>query len=164
MLGREYPDENCSIARTLEVVGERWTLLILRDALGGTTRFDAFQARLGIARNILQARLTLLVEEGLLERRLYQERPPRYAYELTRAGEDLMPVLVSLLRWGDRHRAPNGAPTLILHAGCGGTLTPDLTCEACGATDLTRAQMEIRFGPGVLPSDGHPGGLIAAGA
>lgn len=161
MLGREYPEQNCSIARTLEIVGERWTLLILREAFVGTTRFDGFRERLGIARNILQSRLTLLVGEGLFERRLYQDRPPRFEYVLTPAGADLLPVMLALQAWGDRHRAPGGPPTLILHRGCGGAVTPVLACEACGATGLQLGDLEMRFGPGVLPEHGRPGQLVA---
>src|SRR5690349_25173948 len=99
---------HCSIAQALEVVGEWWTLLILRDALLGVTRFDDWQRRLGIARNILSARLEALVEEGILERHRYQERPPRHEYVLTRRGSDLAPVLEALRTWGDRHAAPDG--------------------------------------------------------
>ena len=110
MLPRTYENQNCSIARTLEVVGERWTALILRDAVRGTRRFEDFQASLGIARNILSARLARLCEEGILERRRYQERPARDEYHLTAKGRDLEPVLLGLLRWGDRYAAPDGPP------------------------------------------------------
>ena len=132
MLHRDYDGQTCSIARTLEVVGERWSLLVLREALAGTRRFDDFQSKLGIARNVLQTRLTRLVDEGVLERRLYQERPQRYEYVLTPAGRDLLPVLIALMRWGDAHRAPDGPPTLIRHAGCGGDVTAAMTCGRCG--------------------------------
>ena len=147
MLGRDYAGQECSIARTLEIVGERWTLLVLRDALAGTRRFDDFRAKLGIARNVLQTRLTRLVGEGVLERRLYHERPPRHEYLLTPAGRDLLPVLIALMRWGDVHRAPGGPPTLIVHAGCGGDATPAMTCERCGA-ELRARDLEIKDGPG----------------
>lgn len=161
MLGRDYPGQNCSIARALEIVGERWTLLILRDAFLGTTRFDAFHERLGVARNVLQSRLVLLVDEGILERRAYQDRPPRFEYVLTEAGRDLLPVMLALLRWGDRHRAPEGPPTVIVHRRCGGDVTPALTCEGCGATALTLDDVEVRFGPGVAAGLGRPGELVA---
>ena len=163
MLGRAYPGQNCSIARTLEVVGERWTLLILRDAFLGVTRFDAFREHLGIAGNVLQTRLTTLTGEGLLERRAYQDRPPRFEYVLTDAGRDLLPVIIALLRWGDAHRAPDGPPTLVLHAGCGGAISPALVCDGCGAC-VTIDEVEVRFGPGVWPERGVPGELAAAGA
>src|SRR3954463_8086860 len=113
MLGRSYEGQVCSVARTLEIVGERWTLLIVRDAFFGVRRFDDFQRSLGIARNVLQGRLERLVEEGILERVRYQERPERFEYRLTEKGLDLWPVVVSLLAWGDRHAAPDG-PAMIL--------------------------------------------------
>ncbi len=134
VLGRTYEGQNCSIARTLEVVGERWTLLVLRECFLGTARFDDFQRRLGIARNVLQARLERLVDEGVLVRRPYQERPTRYEYRLTREGRDLLPVLLALLEWGDRHRAPDGPPVAIAHARCGGPVNSALQCGRCGAT------------------------------
>ncbi len=150
MLGRDYDGQNCSIARTLEVVGERWTLLIMREAFLGTKRFDEFQRRLGIARNILQARLERLVEEDVLVRRPYQERPPRYEYRLTAAGVDLLPVLVALLEWGDRHRAPAGPPVVPSHRGCGGRINAALVCDSCGA-QVDPAAFEVLFGPGAGP-------------
>ena len=101
----------CSVARTLEVVGEWWTLLIVRDALRGVTRFEDFQRRLGIARNILAARLDGLVEAGILERREYQQAPRREEYVLTSKGEDLRPVLAALRAWGDRHTPAPAAAT-----------------------------------------------------
>ncbi len=151
MLGRDYATQNCSIARTLEIVGERWTLLVLRECFLGTRRFDDFQKELGIARNVLQARLERLVEQGVLERRRYQERPPRYEYRLTEAGRDLLPVLIALMGWGDRHRAPGGPPILILHEGCGGSVNAALTCEQCGATGLRGSQVVVVAGPGAAP-------------
>jgi DNA-binding HxlR family transcriptional regulator len=131
VLPRTYENQNCSIARTLEVVGDRWTPLILRDALRGTARFEDFQASLGIARNILSARLARLCEEGILERRRYQERPARDEYLLTAKGRDLEPVLLALLRWGDRYAAPNGPPVVLTHTGCGRELEPELVCAHC---------------------------------
>jgi len=151
MLGRDYATQNCSIARTLEIVGERWTLLVLRECFLGTRRFDDFQERLGIARNVLQARLERLVDEGVLERRRYHERPPRYEYRLTEAGRDLLPVLIALIGWGDRHRAPSGPPVLVLHEGCGGTVNAALACEQCGATGLRGSQVAVVAGPGAVP-------------
>jgi DNA-binding HxlR family transcriptional regulator len=103
MLGRDYEGQNCSIARALEVVGERWTLLIIRDALLGLRRFEQFQESLGIARNVLADRLGRLVEEGILERVLYSERPERYEYRLTHKGRDLNIALTSLMQWGDAY-------------------------------------------------------------
>src|SRR3954453_4732996 len=108
MLGNSYDDQVCSIARTLELIGERWTILIVRDAFLGVRRFDDFQRSLGIARNVLQNRLERLVEHEILERARYQERPERFEYRLTEKGLDLWPVLVSLISWGDRHAADGG--------------------------------------------------------
>ncbi len=103
VLRRTYDNQNCSIARSLETIGERWTLLILRDAFLGTRRFDDFQKSLGIARNVLTVRLKSLVDAGMLERRRYQERPDRYEYRLTEKGIDLWPVLFTLMKFGDKH-------------------------------------------------------------
>jgi DNA-binding HxlR family transcriptional regulator len=103
MLKRDYEGQNCSIARTLEIVGERWSLLIVRDAFLGLRRFDQFQESLGIARNVLTDRLNRLVEEGILERVRYSERPERFEYRLTRKGRDLQIALVGLRQWGDKY-------------------------------------------------------------
>jgi DNA-binding HxlR family transcriptional regulator len=129
-----FADMHCSIARTLEVVGEWWTLLILRDAFRGVSRFDDFQQGLGIARNVLTARLTTLVNHGILERHRYQEHPGRYEYRLTERGLDLFPVIASLLRWGDRWAAdPDGPPVVLVHEACGHDAQPVLTCSHCGS-------------------------------
>ncbi len=104
----------CPIARSVERVGEWWSILILRDALQGLTRFDQFEESLGIAPNMLTRRLTQLVKAGLLERRLYNERPPRYEYVPTERGRDFRPVLLALLAWGNRHFAPEGPSVVIV--------------------------------------------------
>ena len=136
---------DCSIARTLEVVGEWWTLLILRDAFRGVTRFDDFQQHLGIARNVLTARLNTLVEHQVLERRRYQEHPERHEYRLTERGLDLFPVIASLLRWGDRWAADaEGPPVVLVHETCGHDAKPVLTCSHCGAEVTAR---DIRSEP-----------------
>lgn len=147
MLRSDYAAENCSIARTLEIVGERWTVLLLREAFLGTRRFDDFQRTLGLARNVLQSRLERLVEAGVLERRRYQERPERHEYVLSAKGVDLWPVLVSLLQWGDRHAAPNGPPVVLEHKDCGGELDDRRRCRRCGQ-DLEAWQVMARRGPG----------------
>ena len=132
MLGRTYDDQVCSIARALEVLGERWTLLIVRDALLGLRRFEDFQRSLGVARNVLTDRLARLVEAGVLDRVLYQERPPRHEYRLTPAGRELAVPIIGLMQWGDRHLAgPDGPPRLTRHKDCGGTLSATLTCTDC---------------------------------
>jgi DNA-binding HxlR family transcriptional regulator len=133
MLQRTYPDPVCTIARSLEVVGERWTLLIVRDALLGLRRFDQFQESLGVASNILSKRLERLCEEGLLERRAYQERPPRYEYVLTEKGDSIAPAVIMLMKWGDRYYAgEQGPPRLTIHRGCGGEVDHRLRCARCG--------------------------------
>ena len=144
MLHRTYSDQDCSVARALEVVGERWTILILRDAFLGVARFDDFQRSLGIARNVLQARLRRLVDEGLLERRRYQERPVRHEYVLTPRGEDLWPVLLALMEWGDRHRTEGAIAPRALHRGCGGALAQRCACTACGA-QVGVGDVELRY-------------------
>ena len=103
MLKRTYEGQNCSIARALELVGERWTLLIIRDAFLGLHRFDEFQESLGVARNVLAERLHRLVGEGIFERSAYSERPPRFEYRLTEKGRELAVPLLALMQWGDRH-------------------------------------------------------------
>ena len=146
MLRNDYAGQNCSIASTLELIGERWTLLIVRDAFLGVRRFDDFQRSLGIARNVLQGRLERLVENGILERVRYQERPERFEYRLTEKGIDLWPVMVSLLAWGDRHAAPDGPPVVLEHRGCGGRVNDRRICESCAAL-LGPREVRARRGP-----------------
>jgi DNA-binding HxlR family transcriptional regulator len=122
----------CPIARSLERVGEWWSMLILRDAFRGLTRFDAFQESLGIAPNMLARRLGALVEAGLLERRRYSERPPRDEYVLTACGRDFRPVLVALLAWGNRHFAPEGASVVLVDRRTGAAVEPVLADPATG--------------------------------
>lgn len=133
MLGRTYRDQSCSVARALEVTGERWTLLIVRDALEGTTRFDDFLTSIEVSRNVLSVRLNSLVENGIMERVRYQERPERFEYLLTPAGRALAPVILALMRWGDTYLAPmNGPSRTIEHTGCGGHVRSHMVCDACG--------------------------------
>ena len=127
----DYSKECCSVAAALQVVGDPWTLLILRDAFFGVRRFDDWQARLGVARNVLASRLKSLVEAGVLETRLYSAHPPRKDYVLTAKGRDLMPVIVALKAWGDRHVYGGESPMELTHA-CGAVLEPRLICEVCG--------------------------------
>jgi DNA-binding HxlR family transcriptional regulator len=154
MLHKDYENQTCSIAGALEVVGERWSLLIVRDVFLGVRRFDQLQANLGIARNVLQTRLSRLVDQGVLEKRLYSEHPPRYEYRLTDKGLDLWPTLVALMYWGDSHAAPQmGAPVLLEHRGCGGAVDGHRICATCGER-LSVRDAVARPGPGVAP--GHP--------
>jgi DNA-binding HxlR family transcriptional regulator len=123
----------CSVARTLSVIGDRWTLLVLRDAFLRTRRFEDFQRRLGVTRHLLADRLRKLVEAGILERLRYQEKPARYEYKLTEKGRDLYPVIVALLRWGDRWMTDeSGPPLTLVHKACGHTMHPSLVCPDCG--------------------------------
>ncbi|MCW3038929.1 MAG: transcriptional regulator, HxlR family [Solirubrobacterales bacterium] len=159
MLGSTYTDQTCSVARSLEVVGERWTLLILRNAFLGVRRFEDMQRNLGVARNVLTTRLERLVEEGVLERRVYQDRPVRHEYVLTDKGHDLWPVISALMAWGDRHAPnPDGPPTIVRHRDCGGILD-DRVCQKCGVLLTSSRQARAEPGPGASP--GHP--LYAAG-
>lgn len=162
-LERTYnSQQSCSVAASLEIVGERWTLLIIRDAFFGIRRFDDFQADLGMARNILQNRLTRLVDEGILVRVRYQERPERFEYRLTDKGIDLWPVIVSLLQWGDKHSGRSNRPSVVIqHRDCGGGLTSHRTCESCGA-ELGPRDVTAQPGPGA--SKDHPLRRLATGA
>ncbi len=124
---------DCSVARSLSVIGDRWTLLILRDAFLGIRRFDEFEASLGLSPHLLSTRLAKLVEHGILVRRPYQDRPARFEYRLTEKGRDLYPVILSLLRWGDRWMAQGAEPPVeLVHRVCGHSTTPTLTCSECG--------------------------------
>jgi DNA-binding HxlR family transcriptional regulator len=147
MLPRTYEGQVCSVARTLEAMGDRWTMLVIREAFLGTRRFDDYQRNLGVARNVLADRLARLVDEGILRRRRYRERPERFEYSLSEKGIDLWPVLVSLMKWGDRYAAPDGPPMLILHRGCGGEVNERFICEKCGEPVDARSS-EARPGPG----------------
>jgi DNA-binding HxlR family transcriptional regulator len=130
MLGRTYDGEVCSAARALEIVGERWSLLILRNAaFAGMTRFTDFQKSLGIAPNILAARLEHFVDTGLMA--ASGESGRHQAYRLTEKGLDLKPVIIALTEWGDRWAAPDGPPIVYEHEGCGGRVRQELYCEKC---------------------------------
>jgi DNA-binding HxlR family transcriptional regulator len=152
---KSFASMDCSVAQCLEVVGEWWSMLIIRDAFLGVTRFDEFQSRLGIARNILQARLTSLVDAGVLQRVAYSTRPPRDDYRLTPKGRDLWPVLNAMRQWGDAHAAPAGPPVEIVHALCGARTSAVLVCSSCGeplvAHDVAAVPGPGRAGPVVRP-------------
>ena len=145
-----FTNESCSVARTLEIIGERWTFLVLREAFLGVRRFVEFQRNIGVARNILSARLRKLVEHGILERRQYEHRPPRFEYRLTERGLDLYPAIVALMQWGDRHAAhPAGRAVVLEHKGCGKDSAPQLVCSQCGEPIGAR-DMRAKPGPGAL--------------
>jgi DNA-binding HxlR family transcriptional regulator len=126
-------DFHCSVARTIDLIGEWWTPLIVRDAFYGRTRFEDFQRSLGVARNVLTVRLERLVETGIMERHRYQDHPPRDEYLLTEKGRDLFPIIAALLTWGDRWTAgETGPPLLLVHGPCGQPAGLRATCDHCG--------------------------------
>lgn len=146
---------HCSVAQCLEVVGEWWSMLIVRDAFLGITRFEDFHERLGISRNILNQRLTRLVDAGVLRKVPYSEHPPRFDYRLTEKGRDLWPVMTAMRQWGDRYAAPHGPPVLVRHSGCGEVAEAVMTCASCGEPIGPR---DVRAVPGpgaVEPLVGH---------
>jgi DNA-binding HxlR family transcriptional regulator len=145
MLERDYPGQNCSIARALEIVGERWTLLIIRDAFFGVRRFDQFQQSLGIARNVLTDRLNRLVGEGVLEKVRYGERPVRHEYQLTPKGRDLLVPLAAFAQWGDKHLSPN-PPALLRRKTDSKRVVAALVTK--GTPGLRADQLEVVPGPG----------------
>ena len=142
MLGKDYDGQDCSLARTLEVVGERWTLLILRDAFYGVQRFNDFQAHLDIPKAVLADRLAGLVEDGVLERTPDPEHAGRHVYELTESGRELWPALHAMLTWGARHRA--GYVRIFKHSVCDTELGDDGSCPTCG---VAPGPQEITIAP-----------------
>lgn len=149
---------NCSIAQALEVIGEWWTPLIIRDLLLGVSRFDDFHARLGISRNVLTERLQRLEEQAIVRRVPYQDNPPRYDYRLTEKGRDLWLAMTALREWGDRWAAPEGEPVVTVHRACGHEATIVPTCSHCGEV-LDPRQLRAVHGPAhgdALPVPTHP--------
>jgi DNA-binding HxlR family transcriptional regulator len=147
---RAYDSDTCSIARTLALIGDRWTLLVLRDVANGVRRFDELADHLGIARNVLSGRLAALTEAGLVERRPYHEpgERARHEYRLSGPGRELMPILLAIMDWGDRNLGwPEGPPTLVRHADCGARIRVAVTCEE--GHDLgPRPRLRLEPGPG----------------
>ena len=138
----------CSLARSLDVVGEWWTPLIVRDIWLGRTRFDEIQRNLEVSRKVLADRLDTLVTEGAVERRLYRKRPPRHEYVLTDKGEELMEALLPLISWGDRWASRKGGPPMLVrHEACGKTVEAQVTCSCCGER-LRADQVHLEPGPG----------------
>jgi len=149
----DFGEINCSIARTYDVVGERWTLLIIREAFFGTRRFDDFQRRLGVARNILASRLETLVEAGVLKRKQYQDRPPRFEYRLTEKGLDLHHLLLAIKAWGDRWTDSAAArPLEARHDACGHRFEVRPTCSHCGG-EVTARTVTLELGAGATSED-----------
>lgn len=149
---RQFDSATCSVARSLEVVGQPWVLLVLREAFHGLRRFSDMQAHLGVSRSVLAGRLAAMVDEGLLERRPYREpgRRERTEYVLTDKGRDLYPVIVALRQWGDRHLAGDaGVPVHAEHEGCGATVRAALVCDAGHAVGPD--EVERRPGPAARP-------------
>lgn len=151
MLGKTYDSQVCSIARTLEVIGERWSLLIVRDAVfGGSTRYNDFQRSLGVATNILKTRLNGFVEAGIMVRRKYSEQPDLYEYLLTDKGRALAPALVALTEWGDEWATDGEPPILYTHSVCGAEITQQTVCAHCGRVH-DPAEIQATIGPGMPP-------------
>lgn len=163
MRWNQINEMTCSVARSLSVVGDRWTMLIIRDAFLGIRRFENFQSDLRMTRHRLAARLQKLVDEGILKRVQYQDRPRRFEYRLTEKGLDLYPIVVSLLGWGDRWMAgADGPPIELVHRSCGEHITPIYTCPQCHQ-ELTARDVSARPGP-ALRKRKAGGGEKQAGA
>ncbi len=153
----------CSIARTLDVVGEWWTPMIVRDVAYGLRRFSEIQEDLGISANVLADRLESLVADGVLETSVYQDRPVRREYRLTEKGADLIPALIALMEWGDRWSWPEGrGPVEVLHDGCGEPVSVEIRCEHCHQ-EVSAAELRARPSGRLAapPADGEPGFLSA---
>ncbi len=154
-------NQPCSIARTLDVVGEWWAPLILRDVAYGVRRFGEIQDDLGISANVLADRLAGLVAAGILETHLYQQRPERHEYRLTEKGADLIPALLALMRWGDRWTWPDGhGPVRVVHHDCGHEVDVEVRCETCDrAVEPGELRAKPRRGVVEAPGEGEPGRL-----
>jgi DNA-binding HxlR family transcriptional regulator len=146
-LGTDYAQQDCSLARALEVVGERWSMLIVRDAFYGVSRFNDFLGHLDIPRAVLTARLRALVEAGVLHKEPYQDSPVRYGYHLTEAGRDLWLPLHSLARWGEKHASSNATRIMFTHDACGHRLSPSGMCVPCGVL-VHPDEVIVRQSPG----------------
>jgi DNA-binding HxlR family transcriptional regulator len=147
-----FARQDCPIARPLSFLGERWTLLVLREMFLGRRRFDEIQAELGVASNVLSARLATLVDEGVVERRRYSERPERFEYRPTDKGRDLLPVMLELIRWSDTHMPVKGGPLReSIHLDCGHAFHAVETCSHCGG-EVNAGNVRTRVGPGAKPA------------
>jgi DNA-binding HxlR family transcriptional regulator len=154
-LGKNYDGQDCSLAKALETVGERWTLLVVRDAMYGVRRFGDFAAHLDIPRAVLSQRLTTLVDAGILTRRRYQDNPPRDEYVLTPVGRELWVPVLSLARWSERNLSESGPRRLFSHATCGTRLDPVSVCPSCGGS-VPLEEIEVRPGPGLADNRNDP--------
>lgn len=147
-MGKDYAGQDCSIARALELVGERWTLLIVRDALNGVRRYNDFLVHLDIPKAVLAERLAALTDAGVLRKRQYQQSPPREEYVLTAMGRDLFPIVYGLAQWGERHLPSGRGPRRVYrHVSCGKRLDITATCTGCGKR-VPPGEVEVRPGPG----------------
>jgi DNA-binding HxlR family transcriptional regulator len=146
---KSFADMHCSVAQCLEVIGEWWSVLIVRDAFLGVSRFGDFQQRLGISRNILNQRLKRLVDAGILQKIPYSDHPPRHDYHLTAKGRDLWPVLTAIRQWGDKYEAPQGPPVQVIHKACGEIAQALWTCSVCG-DPMGPQDVRIVSGPGLV--------------
>jgi len=158
MRWEELDQQPCSVARTLSVIGDRWTLMVLRDCFLGVRRFEEFERRLGITRHVLTDRLKKLVQQGVLIKKPYQEKPRREEYRLTEKGMELHPVVMAIVHWGDKHMADErGAPLLHVHKGCGHVMNPVTVCSHCG-DPITARDISVQPGPewGADESEGSP--------
>jgi DNA-binding HxlR family transcriptional regulator len=154
-----FAQMRCSLARGLELIGDWWSPLIIRDLFLGVSRFDELIEDLGISRNLLTRRLKSLVTNGIVERIAYQSKPARYAYRLTEAGRDLVPAILALTAWGDRWARPReGSPILFVHSACGHQFEPRVTCSACGDA-ITAETVTAIGGPG---GAAKPGTMLVA--
>ena len=146
-------EERCSVARTIAVIGNRWTLLVLRDCFLRVRRFEDFQTRLGVTRHVLADRLRKLVRHGVLRRVPYQARPKRHEYILTQKGLELYPIIMAIVHWGDVHMVDErGRPRLHEHKTCGKTFDPVMTCSECGKA-LSPREVHVHLGPGAHEAD-----------
>lgn len=151
----EHRLHNCSVERTLDLIGDRWTFLILREAFFGVRRFGQLARNLKISRNLLSERLQKLVAAGVLQRRRYRTDPTRYEYRLTPSGRDLYPAIVALMHWGDKHLAgPEGPPLLLRHRPCGIDTIPLFVCLHCG-TPIKATDIDPHPGPGAFTAVGR---------
>ncbi len=147
-------EQSCSISRSLALLGDRWTLAIVKQAFARTRRFEEFLSALGISRALLSDRLNRLVAAGALERLPYASNRVRHEYRLTDAGMALYPILQALRAWGDEHLAPHGAPLLYRHRDCSGHATVSVTCSECHEP-LSARDVEVHPGPGLVPNAGR---------
>jgi len=145
----DYDGEACSAGRALGVLGDRWTLLVLREIFNGVRRFDDISRHIGVARDVLTRRLTALVDDGVIVRVPYQDpgHRTRYEYRLTEAGRDLRPVMLALIAWGDKYRADDGVPMTLIHPECGAAVRLATVCDAGHRLD-DRTRLEMAPGPG----------------